>query len=178
MRLFVAVWPPDDVIDLISALPRPEFPGLRWSPRLQWHVTLRFLGEVEHADGLAQALGQLSGSGIAKAVLGPSTAWFPGRRVLQVPVDGLDDLERLVNEAIAHVVDWRSAPVEPEAGFRGHLTLARVRGRSRIDREHARQVEGVPIRAEWDVPQVSLVASTLRSDGARYSDVVTVDLGG
>lgn len=163
-------------MDLISGLPRPEVPGLRWSLQPQWHVTLRFLGEVEHADGLDEALGQLSGSGVARAVLGPSTAWFPGRRVLQVPVDGLDDLARLVNQAIAHVVDWRSAPVEPEAVFRGHLTLARVRGRSRIDREHARQVEGVPIRAEWDVRDVSLVASTLRSDGARYSDVATVGL--
>jgi 2'-5' RNA ligase len=163
-------------MDLISGLPRPEVPGLRWSPRPQWHVTLRFLGEVDHADGFALALGQLSGSGIAKAVLGPSTAWFPGRRVLQVPVGGLDDLAAQVNQAIAHVVDWRSGPVESEAVFRGHLTLARVRGRSRIDGELARQVEGVPIRAEWDVLQVSLVASTLRSDGARYSDVVTVGL--
>jgi 2'-5' RNA ligase len=177
VRLFVAVWPPDDVIDLISGLPRPEVPGLRWSPRPQWHVTLRFLGEVERADEFGEALRQLSGSGIAKAVLGPETAWFPGRRVLQVPVVGLDDLSRLVNQAIAHIDDGRSASVGPEAGFRGHLTLARVRGRSRIDREHASQVEGTRIQAEWTVRQVSLVASTLRADGARYSDFVTVDLG-
>ena len=28
-RLFVAVWPPDDVLDLITELPRPDVEGLR-----------------------------------------------------------------------------------------------------------------------------------------------------
>ena len=50
MRLFVAVWPPDDVIDVLADLPRPEVAGVRWTTRGQWHVTLRFLGHVATVD--------------------------------------------------------------------------------------------------------------------------------
>lgn len=32
MRLFVAVRPSDEVLDQLDALPRPEVPGVRWSP--------------------------------------------------------------------------------------------------------------------------------------------------
>ena len=46
-RLFVAVWPPDEVLDAIAALPRADEPGVRWTRRDQWHVTLRFLGSAE-----------------------------------------------------------------------------------------------------------------------------------
>ena len=30
-RLFVAVWPPDDVLDAVAALERPAQDGLRWT---------------------------------------------------------------------------------------------------------------------------------------------------
>ena len=36
-RLFVAVWPPDDVVAELAALPRPDQPGLRWTTPDQWH---------------------------------------------------------------------------------------------------------------------------------------------
>jgi 2'-5' RNA ligase len=176
VRLFVAVWPPDDVIDLISGLHRPEVPDLRWTVLPQWHVTLRFLGEVEEADKVGDALRVLAGSGIEQAVLGPATAWFPGRRVLQVPVSGLEDLSRRVSRAIAHVDRGRQPAEEPEPRFRGHLTLARVRGRARIDRARVKQLEGVPVSAEWTVGSLSLVSSSLRPDGALYSDVSRVEL--
>jgi 2'-5' RNA ligase len=180
VRLFVAVWPPDDVIDLINGLSRPEIPGLKWTVRQQWHVTLRFLGEVQKVDEVSEALRELSGTGASEAVLGPATAWFPGRRVLQIPVSGLEDLSLRANRAIAQV-DGAPASAEsaegPGNGFRGHLTLARVRGKTRIDAAHARKLEGEQIRAEWIAHKVSLVASSLRSDGARYSDVEVVELG-
>ena len=55
-RLFVAVWPPDDVLDLLAGLP-----GRRWlesggRAAAQWHVTLRFLGDAE-VDAVRAALG-------------------------------------------------------------------------------------------------------------------------
>ena len=47
VRLFVAVWPPESVVEMLLGLDRPEGPELRWTTEPQWHVTLRFLGEVE-----------------------------------------------------------------------------------------------------------------------------------
>ncbi|MDP9386758.1 MAG: hypothetical protein M3Q48_02235, partial [Actinomycetota bacterium] len=90
MRLFVAVWPPADVVDGLAALPRPEVPGLRWTAPEQWHVTLRFLGEVDLAAA-RRAFAATDITGAAVAELGPATGRF-GRRVLHVPVAGLEGL--------------------------------------------------------------------------------------
>src|SRR5690606_4279651 len=56
MRLFVGVVPPEGVLDAIERLARPDRPGVRWTRRQQWHVTLRFLGEVDDPDPVAAAL--------------------------------------------------------------------------------------------------------------------------
>ena len=87
-RLFVAVWPPGDVLSLIAGLPRPDVEGLRWTSREQWHVTLRFFGSVELEDA-AGALRSMTAPATT-ASLGPETGRF-GKRVLHVPVDGLEE---------------------------------------------------------------------------------------
>ena len=75
MRCFVAVWPPDDVLDDLAALPRPAATYARWSTRDQWHVTLRFFGELDEAGVAAatQALSEAAGS------FGASPARSPAR---------------------------------------------------------------------------------------------------
>ncbi|HJV08482.1 MAG TPA: 2'-5' RNA ligase family protein, partial [Acidimicrobiales bacterium] len=97
-RLFVAVWPPDDVLDLVAALERPDVAGLRWTRPDQWHVTLRFLGETELAPVVA-ALGHVDAPP-ATATLGPAVGRF-GHRVLHVPVAGLDSVASAVVAATA-----------------------------------------------------------------------------
>ena len=122
-RLFVAVWLPDDVLDLIAALPRPEVDGLRWTTRDQWHVTMRFFGAVE-LDEAVEALRRLSAPPTT-AELGPEVGRF-GRRILHVPVDGLE-------RVAAAVVDTTAAVGRPpeDRPFAGHITLARARDRRR-----------------------------------------------
>jgi 2'-5' RNA ligase len=176
MRLFVAVWLPDEVIELISGIERPELPALRWTVRPQWHVTLRFLGEVDEVYLVSDALGLLAGSGTEHAVLGPSTAWFPGRRVLQLPVSGLENLSERVNRAISGLDLRRRSAKGTEERFRGHLTIARVRGRGRVDAAQAVRLAGTPVSAEWTVASLSLVSSSLKPDGPVYSEVSRVEL--
>ena len=67
MRLFVALVPPDEVVeDLAEFLaPRQEAPeaaGMRWTAPDQWHVTLAFMGDVadRHLDDLVERLGRAS----------------------------------------------------------------------------------------------------------------------
>ena len=58
-RLFVAVWPPDHVIELLDDVERPRDPGVKWVPVENLHITLRFLGDAdvdEVADHLDQVL--------------------------------------------------------------------------------------------------------------------------
>jgi 2'-5' RNA ligase len=97
-------------------------------------------------------------------VLGPASAWFDGRRVLQVPVGGLDHLAVAVADATA---PWGEASAAP---FVGHLTLARVRGRGR----GARWLAGSPLEASWPVERFELMSSQLGPEGARYETQGTV----
>ena len=167
MRLFVAVRPPTEVLDAIDALPRPEIGGARWTTRDQWHVTLRFFGSVE-LEPAAGALRSVSATATTAAV-GPSTGRF-GKRVLHVPVAGLD----AVAEAVVRATEKVGKPPERRP-FTGHLTLARARDRRRgVD---MRSLVGTPIAGEWPVTEVCLVESHLSSKGANYEVVETVLLG-
>ncbi|MDQ4070849.1 MAG: RNA 2',3'-cyclic phosphodiesterase [Actinomycetota bacterium] len=158
-RLFVAVWPPEDVLDSVAALPRPEVEGLRWTDRDQWHVTLRFLGPVPEVDPVVEALAGVAPVRATTAVLGPALDRL-GRRILHVPVNGLDE--------VAASVVARTSPLgkQPEdRPFHGHVTLARVAKRARVD---LRALTGTPVDATWDVDSICLVESRLHPAGARY----------
>jgi 2'-5' RNA ligase len=166
-RLFVAVWPSEEVLSMVAALPRPDVEGLRWTTRDQWHVTLRFFGSVELEEASA-ALGSVSAPATT-AVVGPSTGRF-GKRVLHVPVAGLD----AVAEAVVWATERVGSPPQPRR-FTGHLTLARARDRRRgVD---LRPLVGTPIAGEWPVTEVCLVESHLSPKEANYEVVETVSLG-
>jgi len=174
MRLFVAVDLPEEVLAVVEALPRPNLPKLRWTTRDQWHVTLRFLGEVTDPGPVATALAGVpaalreSGVEAVEAVLGPAVAWFTGRHILQVPVDGVESVAEVVAKATS---PWGEPP---ETGpFAGHLTLARVRGHEKGPANLA----GTPVRATWRVEEVVLVSSTLGAGGAHYETLETYRLG-
>jgi 2'-5' RNA ligase len=171
VRLFVAVWPPSDVADVLADLPRPEVSGVRWTTPGQWHVTLRFLGQVA-ADGLDEVTDtfgriDVGSTGLASAEMGPATACL-GHGILQVPVQGLDELARATVDSTAGV----GQPPD-DRPFHGHLTLARARGR----RGDLRRLRGTPLAARWKVAELTLVASTPHRDGSRYEVVASLPLG-
>ena len=170
MRLFVAVQPPDDVLDAVAALPRPERPDVRWTRRDQWHVTLRFLGEVDDPDPVAAAL-DAAPLPPAEAVMisGPKMI---GAAAIGLPVTGVDALAAAVVAATATF----GQPPETRR-YHGHLTLARTRARRRGGRS------GLPHWASglfddeaafdrrFPVDAVRLIRSRLGPGGARYEDL-------
>jgi 2'-5' RNA ligase len=165
-RLFVAVTLPTEVLDAVEGLARPDVEGLRWTSRSQWHVTLRFLGAVDVVDAVVSALATVR---VARrdAVLGPAVRRF-GQRVLHIPVAGLDD----VAAAVVGTTSALGAPPE-DRPFAGHLTLARVRGRRRVD---LRPLTGAEVSASWPVNDVVLFESHLHPRGARYEVVARFPL--
>jgi RNA 2',3'-cyclic 3'-phosphodiesterase len=173
VRLFVAVSPPEEVLALIEALPRPNLQKLRWTTSDQWHVTLRFLGEVRKPEPVAEALHSVpaalkdAGVAVVEAVLGPAVAWFTGRRILQVPVAGTETLAELASDATA---EFGEPP--DKAPYAGHITLARVRGKVKGPVNLA----GTPVHGAWRVDDIVLVSSTLGSGGARYEVLERVPL--
>jgi 2'-5' RNA ligase len=170
VRLFVAVWPSADVLDVLADLPRPEVSGVRWTTKGQWHVTLRFFGHVAagEVDQVTGTFGRIDvgSAGPVTADMGPVTACL-GRGILQVPVEGLDELARATVEATTGV----GQPPD-DRPFRGHLTLARARGR----KGDLRRLRGTPLAARWKVADLTLVASTPHREGSRYEVVASLPL--
>ena len=162
-RLFVAVWPPEEVVEELRALPRKDQRGVRFVPPDNWHITLRFLGAAG-IDDVARALDGLQATR-AKARLGPGIDVLADR-ALVVPVHGLDDLAAAVTACTADLGE------RPRARFIGHLTLARLKHHVPMPR-----ALGMMVEAEFDVDEVALVESRLHPDGARYQTVATWPLG-
>jgi 2'-5' RNA ligase len=169
VRLFVAVALPAPIVELLEALPRPEARAVRWTTPAQWHITLRFLGEVDELTGVTDAVHGLAGrfdTGDIEARLGPESRWFPGRRVLRVPVAGLDALAGRVRALTAR---WGE---DDEPGFSGHVTLARARGRG----GGPPHLAGVPVEGRFDVARVGVFASTLGTGNASYEALADVPI--
>lgn len=159
-RLFVAVWPPDVLVDKLRGLDRPVRPGLRWTNEDQWHVTLRFFGRVDAAGETALRAGldaAATASAAAEVSAGPAPRAL-GRGLWVLPVQGLETLAEAV--AVATAATGLPPPGRP---FRGHITLARAR--------HPKALSGLlrsPIADRWSVTEITLVRSDLRPEGARY----------
>jgi len=161
VRVFVAVDLPGPTMQLLQLLSRPARRGIQWTTPARWHITLRFLGEVDDPGAVAEALSCLGSGwrgGAVEAALGTTTAWFPSGRVLHVPVAGLDALAGAVRDATSR---WRQLG---EPTFLGHVTLARFRGRGAAPEDLA----GASAAARFKVREVVLYESPPGSRGALY----------
>lgn len=162
-RLFIALWPPDGVLDELEALPRPEVAKLRWTARRTWHITLRFLGEADPAEAEEALLG-LRHEPVDVAVKGRLRRI--GRDALMVPVSGVDSLGAAVTDLTA------SIGLPPGRRFTGHLTLARMKD------PRSSGVPPLEVHVEWRAGEVVLVESTLSPGGSDYRTIATFPLIG
>lgn len=172
----MAIWPDEATRRRLSLLKLGAAPGLRLVKPEQWHITLRFLGEVDEdlvpalADALRCAADHTAGH--VRGAFGPATAWFAGDRVLQIPVAGLD--------ATAAAVRAATLPLVPDPGtgeqrFVGHLTIARTNKR-RLPSSVRSALKGIPFAATFDIDHVDLVGSQPSPQGHRYATLARVPL--
>ncbi len=161
MRVFVAAWPTDAVRTELAELEHPPWPGVRWVPATNWHITLRFIGDTDPDEVIAA----LASAPLphATAALGPATDRL-GRQIV-IPAAGVDDLAAAVVAATSHIgqVEQRS--------FRGHLTVARTRHRPTDD------MLGTPFATSWDIDEIAVVGSELTHEGAIYTTLATFATG-
>ncbi len=169
MRVFVAAELPAAAREALGALARPGIEGLRWARPEQWHVTIAFLGEVEPAAvaSVGAAL-RCSVASPARARLGPATALL-GRSILCVPVTGLD----MLAASVASALRAKGFEIE-ERPFRGHVTLARARGRRSVPPS----LRGAAVEATGDVDCLVVMESSPEKGGSRYEALERVPLSG
>lgn len=179
VRLFVAIDPPAPVREALAELPR-QLRGVSWTPPHQYHLTLRFLGEVaaERREAIERALAAVRVETFILPVAG--TGAFPPRgapRVLWVGVGQahprLFQLRQRVDDALlaSGLTDLDVRTFQP------HFTLGRC-GRSvaagevrRFLRAH-REFEAPPFRAD----AFTLYRSELQPTGAVHTPLLRVPL--
>ncbi len=128
MRLFVALDLPWEVRQALSLL-TGGLPGARWVAAENYHLTLRFIGEVpsHRAEEIDHALSALRGRGFALTLAGLGTFQKAGRvTALWVRAErdpALDHLQAKIETALQRI------GLDPERRrFSPHVTLARLDG--------------------------------------------------
>jgi 2'-5' RNA ligase len=168
-RLFIAADLSEAAKEKLSAI-SSGLPGADWVPTEQFHLTLRFLGEIEHGlfQEIRQGLGSLQAKSFFLSLRG--LGHFPLRgdpEVLWAGVARSEGLLSLRNKVESLVVK-RGAPADSR-NFFPHVTLARI-GNSpaewigRYIVEHS--LFSVP---EIPVQGFSLYSSRLTPEGAIHS---------
>jgi len=168
MRMFVAVVPPDEVVEHLDAFleARRDAAAYRWATREQLHVTLAFLADVpdRNLDDLVERLGRAARRRTAfpSAIAGGGAFPNVGRaRVLWAGLDldehGRRELTRLATGARAAAN--RSGVRVDGRQFRPHVTLARLGHPDEVT-PWVRLLDAYRGPA-WTVDRMTLVASYL-----------------
>ena len=141
LRLFAALPIPEDIADRLSAL-EVEMPGASWRTAEQYHLTLRFFGEIDEAlaRDLDHELGLIREPPFEIRLAGAGS--FGGREpsALWAGVEAAPALDRL---AAGCEKAARRAGLAPESRkYRPHVTLAYCHGVSDRDAADFQQFAG------------------------------------
>lgn len=125
MRLFVAL-DIDEAIqqrldDYVRTL-MPRFPGVRFVRSSNYHVTLKFLGEVPHPDAVRERLRTVRAASFPVSVRG--VGFFPDARAPRVFWAGIE-APALTALAGSVAQSLEALGFARESSFHPHLTLAR-----------------------------------------------------
>lgn len=180
-RLFVAVRPPEDVLDAVeraAAPARRSMVGLRWTTREQWHVTLQFLGWQRELETIVAALPEVGRLAPFAVRLGGAGAFPSPRRARVVWLGGTEGTGALGRLAGAVADALGSTGFVPEKRpFHAHLTLARLRVPADVT-PCVQALGDAPVGTAWTVREIVLYESRLRPGGAEHVPVSVVALEG
>ncbi|MDQ2758612.1 MAG: RNA 2',3'-cyclic phosphodiesterase [Actinomycetota bacterium] len=179
-RMFVAVVPPDEVVEHLEEFLEPRRDqGMPWIHPEQWHVTLAFMesvgaaAEPELEERLAEAAAKrrpmtlrLCGSGTFPDPVAARVIWLglQGRgHEGGSPADDLNELHRLAVNVRA-AASTSGAPVDGKP-FHPHLSLARLK--RPVEATRWLRVLDTYVGPAWEVDEVELVASHLHEGPGR-----------
>lgn len=184
MRLFIALNLPKKERQRIHRAARPMREGdlpVRWIDLENFHVTLKFLGQVrpDRVPAIEEVMERVASSTTAFKVPMAGFGAFPTirkPRVLWLGVEASPELRCLKQD-----LEWALADVGFEAetrAFHPHLTLGRAESDdgAGVFRGLDELVADLEFKGEINVRTVDLMRSHLSKDGARYSVVSSAKL--
>ncbi|MBI3036207.1 RNA 2',3'-cyclic phosphodiesterase [Candidatus Woesearchaeota archaeon] len=177
MRIFIAIDLPNEVKEaLIGAQKQLSFAAARMSIVKEFHLTLKFLGEITPAkvEVVKSCLGKVKFKSFSAAVSGIGV--FPSESYVRVVWIGIE-LEEDVIRLQKLIDDALEKEFPKEKGFKPHLTLARVKFISDKN-QFAKQLQRIKIKGgRFAVDSFKLKRSTLSNKGAVYEDLAIYTLG-
>lgn len=153
---------------------------VRWVPSDHWHLTLKFLGDVDTAvlprlsEAIRESAAQVPVFEFAARGLFP----FPSGRKPRIVAAGIEDPDRQLERLHLELEDRMQAfGIRPEGrGFNAHLTLGRVQGFADRLWKTLKQYEAKPF-GTVRVTAVTLYKSDLLPQGARYTKLAEFNMG-
>ena len=127
-RLFTALEIPSEIGQSMAQL-RGGLPGARWIDPENYHLTLRFIGDIDDAlaEEIADLLCQVARRTFALRIDGLDS--FGGNRP-RVVVAAVPPVAELVELQAEHERIMQRVGLQPERKYRPHVTLARLRDTS------------------------------------------------
>jgi 2'-5' RNA ligase len=166
-RLFTALEIPSDVAVHLSLL-RGGLPGARWIDPEYYHVTLRFIGDIDGrtADEIATALDRVYRPPFRLTLSGLDC--FSGRapHSLFMRVEPTAELTELQSEH-ERIIQRLGLPAEGRK-FQPHVTLARLRGTSASEAAGWLAAHGGVRMPSFDVDRFVLYSSRSSVGGGPY----------
>ena len=189
LRLFLALAIPPEVRKEIgraqSQLQRCSPPGLlRWTRPDQFHVTVKFLGDVPCGDlgALEKSAATVCAGFAAMELAAQGVGFFPDARKPRVIWVGAEDAGGRLARLHGQMEDAlrRFAPVEPREKFTGHITLGRFKpGRSGSTKSLLEKCAALRDRhfGSWQAQELEIVRSELTAQGAVHRTLCQFRLG-
>lgn len=184
-RLFVAVYPPPEIVAALAAeAARLQLPEHRPVPPEQVHITVHFVGAVAPAEIEPAA------ETLRRAVAGLAPFELRARRLVGLPpraprlVAAETDLPPELHELHRRLVARLAQPLRrgrKSGGYLPHLTLCRFTGAAKagaaVPELPADLAPDSPAAAPFPVPAVRLMRSVLHPKGPEHRLVAEVALG-
>ena len=169
-RLFIALCMPAEVGRELDAL-CVGLPAIRWTESEQFHLTLRFIGEVDNATFLEIGAGLASVTGAPFEMRLKGLGTFPPRGEPQTLWAGVETQEPLANLRARIERGLGDYGLEPERRrFTPHVTIGRFRGPPPRERFGSWLAARSLFRSSpFIVTSFTLFSSQLRPEGALHS---------
>ena len=187
-RLFIAISVPEavrkEIARMQARLKRASPSGsVRWTRSEQFHITLKFLGDVpiNQLETLKDSIASACAGMYPPQIAALGTGFFPNRRNPRIIWIGAhDDTGSTVklHRRMTGMLHWL-LPAERSEKFTGHITLGRFK-----PGHHAsipRTVEQATVFhrqffGQWQADEIELVRSELNSTGAEHTAIAIYPL--